>query len=110
MTKIEQIEHFQTRVHRFCLLMPIGDSHHHTLYIMLVQGSNHLKSPVAYTSFEIKSVPCGNEGNFVIRVQILPTPSNCCQLMGTEIFLSADRLVFNRSLQPRQQIPQITPY
>ncbi len=32
MTKIEQIEHFQTCVHTFCLLMPVGDFHHHTLY------------------------------------------------------------------------------
>ncbi len=42
MTKIEQIEHFQTRVHRFSLLMPIGDSHHHTLYIMY---ASRFKSP-----------------------------------------------------------------
>ncbi len=43
MTKIEQIEHFQTRVNRFCLLMPIGDfHHHHTLYIMY---ASRFKSP-----------------------------------------------------------------
>ncbi len=42
MTKIEQIEHFQTRVHKFSLLMPIGDSHHHTLYIMY---ASRFKSP-----------------------------------------------------------------
>ncbi len=42
MTKIEQIEHFQTRVHRFSLLMFIGDSHHHTLYIMY---ASRFKSP-----------------------------------------------------------------
>ena len=28
MTKIKQIEHFQIRVHTFCLLMPSGDFHH----------------------------------------------------------------------------------
>ncbi len=39
MTKIEQIEHFQTRVHRFSLLMPIGDFH---LYIMY---ASRFKSP-----------------------------------------------------------------
>ena len=32
MTEIEQIKHFQTCVHTFCLLMPVGDFHHHTLY------------------------------------------------------------------------------
>ncbi len=37
MTEIEQIEHFQTCVHTLCLLMPVGDFHHH-------KGSNHLKS------------------------------------------------------------------
>ncbi len=43
MTKIEQIEHFQTCVHRFSLLMPIGDfHHHHTLYIMY---ASRFKSP-----------------------------------------------------------------
>ncbi len=43
MTKIEQIEHFQTRVHRFSLLTPIGDfHHHHTLYIMY---ASRFKSP-----------------------------------------------------------------
>ncbi len=42
MTKIEQIEHFQTRIHIFCLLMPIGDFHHHTLYIMY---GSRFKSP-----------------------------------------------------------------
>ncbi len=43
MTKIEQIEHFQTRIHRFSLLMPIGDfHHHHTLYIMY---ASKFKSP-----------------------------------------------------------------
>ncbi len=43
MTKIEQIKHFQTRVHRFSLLMPIGDfHHHHTLYIMY---ASTFKSP-----------------------------------------------------------------
>ncbi len=41
MTKIKQIEYFQTR--RFSLLMPIGDSHHHhTLYIMY---ASRFKSP-----------------------------------------------------------------
>ncbi len=43
MTKIEQIEHFQTRVHRFSLLMPVGDfHHHHTSYIMY---ASRFKSP-----------------------------------------------------------------
>ncbi len=42
MAKIEQIEHFQTHIHRFSLLMPIGDSHHHTLYIMY---ASRFKSP-----------------------------------------------------------------
>ncbi len=43
MTKIKQIEHFQTRIHRFNLLMPIGDfHHHHTLYIMY---ASRFKSP-----------------------------------------------------------------
>ncbi len=43
MTKIEQIEHFQTRVHRFSLLMSKGDfHHHHTLYIMY---ASRFKSP-----------------------------------------------------------------
>ncbi len=32
MTKIKQMEHFQTHIHTFCLLMPVGDFHHHTLY------------------------------------------------------------------------------
>ncbi len=31
MTKIKQIEYFQTRIHTFCLLMPLGDFHHHAL-------------------------------------------------------------------------------
>ena len=47
MTKIEQIEHFQTHVHRFSLLMPIGDSHHHTLYIMY---ASRFKSPKNHLS------------------------------------------------------------
>ncbi len=34
MTKIEQKECFQTRIHTFSLLMPIGDFHHRTWYIM----------------------------------------------------------------------------
>ncbi len=43
MTKIKQIEHFQSHVHRFSLLMPIGDfHHHHTLYIMY---ASRFKSP-----------------------------------------------------------------
>ncbi len=41
MTKIKQIEHFQTRVHRFSLLMPVGDFHHHTLYMY----GSRFKSP-----------------------------------------------------------------
>ncbi len=46
MTKIEQIEHFQTHVHRFSLLMPIGDfHHHHTLYIMY---ASRFKSPKSH--------------------------------------------------------------
>ncbi len=47
MTKIEQIEHFQTRVHRFSLLMPIGDSHHHhSLYIMYASRFKSPKNPL----------------------------------------------------------------
>ncbi len=42
MTKIKQIEHFQTCIHRFSLLMPTGDFHHHTLYIMY---GTRFKSP-----------------------------------------------------------------
>ncbi len=52
MTKIEQIEHFQTRVHRFSLLMPTGDSHHHTLYIMY---GTRFKSPKKVQGFEQKA-------------------------------------------------------
>ncbi len=47
MTKLEQIEHFQTRIHTFSLLMPIGDSHHHTLYIMY---ASRFKSPEKQTN------------------------------------------------------------
>ncbi len=49
MTKIKQIEHFQTHVHRFSLLMPTGDfHHHHTLYIMY---ASRFKSPKKQTGF-----------------------------------------------------------
>ncbi len=41
LTKIEQIEHFQTRIHRFSLLMPIGDFHHHTLYNVWFKSPNY---------------------------------------------------------------------
>ena len=54
MTKIEQIEHFQTRVHRFSLLTPIGDfHHHHTLYIMY---ASRFKSPKKSGEKQEKSV------------------------------------------------------
>ena len=49
MTKIEQIEHFQTRIHTFCLLMPVGDFHHHTLYNVW------FKSPKKWALFQIFS-------------------------------------------------------
>ncbi len=42
MTKIKQIEHFQTRVHTFGLLMPVGDFHHHTLYNVWFKSPNQL--------------------------------------------------------------------
>ncbi len=55
MTKIKQIEHFQTCIHRFSLLMPIGDfHHHHTLYI--VQGSNHLNTSSSTAKQEEKGL------------------------------------------------------
>ncbi len=63
MTKIEQIEYFQTCVHRFSLLMPIGDSHHHTLYIMY---ASRFKSPKKQHQFWIwrRVTPvCGKSAN-----------------------------------------------
>ncbi len=43
MTEIKQIEHFQTCIHTFCLLMPTGDFHHHTLYnVWFKSPKNHL--------------------------------------------------------------------
>ena len=65
MTKIEQIEHFQTRIHRFCLLMPIGDFHHrHTLYIMY---ASRFKSPKN----------CGPHTDWLLRVRALRGIHTC---------------------------------
>ncbi len=71
MTKIEQIEHFQTCVHRFSLLMPIGDFyHHHTLYIMY---ASRFKSP--------KNLVCAQEHIVSKAIQgalfCLPSASSC---------------------------------
>ncbi len=54
MTKIEQIEHFQTRIHRFSLLMPIGDFHHHTLYIMYCTRFKSPKNCIPNASEQVR--------------------------------------------------------
>ncbi len=49
MTKIKQIEHFQTRVHTFSLLMPIGDFHQSVGQIQLQQASEKKKEDKFYS-------------------------------------------------------------
>ncbi len=78
MTKIKQIQHFQTCVHRFSLLMPLGDfHHHHTLYIMYAsrfkspknnRASPNVKMPLRSATFSVNQTKATHNTKILPRI------------------------------------------